>query len=327
VLFAEPLAVLGAVLVAVALDLRFGEPSWLWSRLPHPVVAIGGLIGWLECRLANPAAAAWAQRCAGVALWLGTVGVAVAVGWCLALLCAALPFGWVLEGCLMASLIAWRSLHDHVAAVATALARGVGPGRAAVAQIVGRDPDALDAEGVARAAIESLAENLSDGVVAPLLFALTLGLPGLLAYKAANTLDSMVGHRTERYRQLGWTSARIDDLLNLAPARLSALLIALSAGLRGRPAMAEAWRAMWGCAAQHRSPNAGWPEAAMAGALGLRLAGPRRYGGALVADAWMGYGSAAAGPADIRRALRVAGHAYGILVAALLGLGAALMLR
>jgi adenosylcobinamide-phosphate synthase len=197
-----------------------------------------------------------------------------------------------------------------VRAVAAGLDQGLAEGRRAVSRIVGRDPDRLDAPAVARAAIESLAENLSDGVVAPLFWAVLLGLPGIVAYKAINTLDSMVGHKSPRHLAFGWASARADDLVNLLPARLTGLLLALAAGR----AAARAWRAMRRDAGLHRSPNAGWPEAAMAGALGLRLAGPRVYGGNRVEDAWMGDGRAEATAADIRRGLGLAWRAWALLL-------------
>jgi adenosylcobinamide-phosphate synthase len=182
---------------------------------------------------------------------------------------------------------------------------GVDAGRIAVSQIVGRDPASLDGFGVARAGIESLAENFSDGVVAPVFFYALAGLPGILLYKTVNTLDSMIGHRSPRYAAFGWASARFDDLLNLIPARFSGLLICLAATFvsRGRPVVAL--KTMWRDAPKHRSPNAGWPEAAMAGALDLALAGPRRYGELVVDDPWLGDGRARATPADMRRALMV----------------------
>ncbi len=197
------------------------------------------------------------------------------------------------------TLLAQRSLWQHVAAVADGLDHGLAEGRQAVSHIVGRDPDSLDAAGVARAAIESLAENFADGVVAPALWCALLGLPGIALYKAINTADSMIGHRTPRHAAFGWAAARLDDLVNLPASRLAALLLAVAGGPRCRPAL----RAVWRDATRHRSPNAGWPEAAMAGALGLRLAGPRVYGTVRVADGWMGDGRPDAGTADIRRGL------------------------
>ncbi len=207
---------------------------------------------------------------------------------------------------LASTLLAQRSLHEHVAAVADGLEReGIAGGRRAVAMIVGRDPQSLDEAGVSRAAIESLAENFSDGVVAPALWLGLGGLPGAALYKAANTADSMIGHRTARHLAFGWAAARFDDLVNLPASRLAALLLIAAAALGGRGDAGAAWRALRRDAHRHRSPNAGWPEAAMAGALGLRLAGPRVYGAVRVEDGWMGDGRAQASAADIRRALRL----------------------
>jgi len=207
---------------------------------------------------------------------------------------------------LIGVLVAQRSLYEHVAAVAWALdSGGVAAGREAVRHIVGRDPASLDAPGIARAAIESLAENFSDGVVAPVFWYLLLGLPGLFAYKMANTLDSMIGHRDPRHRAFGWAAARFDDVLNLMPAPLSGLLLAAGAAFAQNCLPGQALRIMLRDGRKLRSPNAGWPESAMAGALGLALAGPRRYAGEIVADPWLGDGRARAASVDIARALRL----------------------
>jgi adenosylcobinamide-phosphate synthase len=217
---------------------------------------------------------------------------------------------------LASTLIAQRSLHEHVAGVADALEQaGAEGGRQAVAHIVGRDTEALDEAGIARAAIESLAENFSDGVVAPVLWMLIAGLPGAAVYKAINTADSMIGHRTSRYHAFGWAAARVDDLVNLPASRLSALLIIGAAAVTKEASASAAWRAVRRDARRHRSPNAGYPEAAMAGALGLALAGPRNYGGVPVDDAFMGNGRRAAAASDIRAALGLYRRADGILIA------------
>jgi len=314
--------VLAVLLGALVVDALLGEPAWLYRRVPHPVVLLGRLIAGLEERLLDARASDQGKRLRGALLVLLVVGGAVGVGGALRLALAPLPFGWLVEALLMATLLAQRSLALHVAAVADGLERGLAHGRAAVARIVGRDPERLDEAGTARAAIESLAENLSDGVVAPLFWAALAGLPGILAYKAVNTLDSMVGHRNERYRAFGWASARLDDLANLVPARLTGGLLCLVGALGGRGPLGTAVRAMLRDAPRHRSPNAGWPEAAMAAVLGLRLAGPRVYGGTTVADAWMGDGRAEATAQDIRRALALAWLVWwlmlGTLAAALL---------
>jgi adenosylcobinamide-phosphate synthase len=227
-----------------------------------------------------------------------------------------LPFGLIAVAVVASTLIAQRSLHRHVADVATALEQsGVIAGRTAVAKIVGRDTGALDAAGVARAAIESLAENFSDAVVAPVFWMAIAGLPGAALYKAINTADSMIGHRTPRHEAFGWAAARLDDLVNLPASRLSALLLIAAAALNKTASAAAAWRAVLRDASRHRSPNAGYPEAAMAGALGLSLAGPRVYGGVKVDDAAMGDGRRDATAADIRRALTLYRYADAILIA------------
>jgi adenosylcobinamide-phosphate synthase len=224
-------------------------------------------------------------------------------------------------------LIAQRSLHRHVADVAVTLGQGdITAARLAVSHIVGRDTAALDAAGISRAAIESLAENFSDGIVAPVLWLAIAGLPGAALYKAINTADSMIGHRTPRHAAFGWAAARLDDLVNLPASRLSALLLVVAAALHKEASAPAAWRAVWRDAARHRSPNAGYPEAAMAGALGLALAGPRVYGGVPVEDAVMGNGRRDAGAADIVRALALYRWADALLIALLAVLWAALLI-
>lgn len=245
------------------LDAVLGEPRWLWSRAPHPAVLMGRIIGWADARFN----AGTGRRAKGVAVMLALGGAALLAGSLLAAL------GPVAEVIVAAILIAQRSLVEHVLAVAHGLRAGLPEGRAAVAMIVSRDTAAMDQSAVARAAIESAAENMSDGVVAPLFWFAVAGLPGLLLYKITNTADSMIGYRTPRHEAFGWAAARFDDLLNLIPARATALLIAVTqGGLRD-------WRGIVADARLHRSPNAGWPEAAMARALGIALSGPRAYDG------------------------------------------------
>ena len=256
--------------LALFLDALIGEPRALWSRVSHPVVLAGRLIGWLDLRLNRRG-----ERRARGLLALAILLCAVLPP---AMLLAALPGGEVLEVAGAAILLAHRSLVDHVRAVADGLRAGLPAGRQAVAEIVGRDPEALDEAGVARAAIESAAENFSDGVVAPAFWFAIGGLPGIVLYKAVNTADSMIGHRTERHAEFGWAAARLDDALNLIPARLSALVM-LAAGGHLRD-----WRAVMSDAPNHRSPNAGWPEAATARCLGIALSGPRSYPGTPLRD-------------------------------------------
>jgi adenosylcobinamide-phosphate synthase len=304
-LLTDPRLLLQALLLALVLDALLGDPAWLYRRMPHPVVLIGRMVAWLERRWLDLDQPPSVLRRRGLLLTLAIVTASVLAGLGLQWLCVHAPLGWLLLGLLMSSLLAQRGLYEHVAAVAAGLEQSLPDGRAAVAHIVGRDPETLDAPAVARAAIESLAENFADGVVAPLFWGAVLGLPGMLAYKAINTLDSMIGHRTPRHADFGRFAARLDDVVNWLPARLAALLILVASGFLPGSTPAAGWRAMRRDAAEHRSVNAGWPEAATAGCLGLRLAGPRRYGGQTIEDAWMGDGTPLATASDIRRALKL----------------------
>lgn len=226
-----------------------------------------------------------------------------------------LPLGFFYAAFVGSTLFAQRSLHQYVGLVADGLDESLEAGRRAVSHIVGRDPEALDEAGVARAAIESLAENFSDGVVAPALWMAVGGLAGGAVYKAVNTADSMIGHRDARHGDFGWASARFDDLINLPASRLSGMLIVAGAFFVADASPLRAWAAMRRDAARHRSPNAGWPEAALAGALGIAIAGPRYYGGKLSVDGIMGEGGRRECTADdIRRALRLYRAADGVLV-------------
>jgi adenosylcobinamide-phosphate synthase len=275
------------ILLALALDAAFGEPAWLYARVPHPVVFFGRLVGLLDRTLNRESATRFARRLSGIAAVILLVTLTAGPAWLLSWGLSATPWGWVVEAILASTLIAQQSLYTHVAAVAAALeTEGLTGGRRAVSMIVGRNPESLDEHGVCRAAIESCAENFSDGVVAPVFWLALLGLPGLIAYKAINTADSMIGHLNPRYLSFGWAAARLDDLVNLIPARLSGLLVAAVASVAGGTT-ATALRVMWRDAAKHRSPNAGWPESATAGALGLALVGPRRYGERIVDDVYL----------------------------------------
>ena len=307
----------GGLLLALALDACFGDPRRLWDRVPHPVVLMGRAVARLEARWLDSASPDAVQASRGRTLSLLVIGASVLVAVAVQELCIRLPLGGLLLGLATSTLLAARGLHDHVAAVAAGLEQSLEEGRRAVAHIVGRDSTRLDAHAVARAAIESAAENFADGVVAPLFWGVLLGLPGMAAYKAVNTLDSMIGHRSPRYVHFGRFAARLDDVANWLPARLSALLILAAAAFLPGASPAAGWRALRRDASRHRSPNAGWPEAAIAGALGLSLAGPRRYGNELVDDAWMGDGRAAATVTDVRRTLRLLVSAW-IVAAALL---------
>ncbi|KGJ06061.1 cobalamin biosynthesis protein CobD [Paracoccus versutus] len=298
-------------LTALLVDALIGWPDALYRRISHPVVWIGRLISALDARW-NRGRHRIARGAVAVAVTLGAAVIpALLLTWAL----AGLPFGPVILGVLAWPLVATRSLHDHVAAVARPLAAGDVPAaRAAVAMIVGRDLDDRP-EPIARAALESLAENASDGVVAPLFWAAVAGLPGIAAYKAINTLDSMIGHMSPRHALFGRVAARLDDLVNLPASRLTGLLFVAAAGSR------RAWRVMRRDAHRHRSPNAGWPEGAMAGALDVRLSGPRRYHGVESLEPWLNAGARDPGAADLLRGLALYRRAM-----ALLGLGLALAL-
>ena len=297
---------LRVLVLALVLDAAVGDPDWLWRRMPHPVVVFGWAIDQLDHALNNKSWSEARRRAAGVfAISLLVVGSA-ALGWLVARVLLAVPFGWILEAVVASVLIAQRSLYEHVARVRAAFAGGgLDEARRAVSVIVGRDPKALDEAGVCRAAIETTAENLSDGVLAPAFWFALLGLPGLVAYKAINTADSMIGHLTERHGAFGWATARLDDLVNLMPARLSALLLAVVAPLTGGSVVA-AVRVALRDAQKHQSPNAGWPESTMAAALGVALAGPRIYPGRVVDDPFVNAsGRQDATPNDIGRALKL----------------------
>jgi len=299
----DPLLIL---LLALVIDLAFGDMPLVFRYLPHPVALVGQAISVLDRRLNRATRSDAARRVRGVFVALVLIAAAAALGWVVTKYVAVVRFGWALEAVIVAVLLAQRSLFEHVAAVAKGLqAGGLVAGREAVAKIVGRDPESLDEHGVARAAIESLFENFSDGVVAPAFWYVLLGLPGIFAYKTANTLDSMIGHRSPKYLHFGWAAARFDDALNWIPARLTGLLVALAALALHDTKAGAALRIMFRDARKHRSPNAGWPEAAAAGALGLALGGPRRYSGAVRDEPWLGDGRARATVADLGAALQL----------------------
>ena len=307
------------VLAALLIDLAAGDPPRFYQRVPHPVVVIGKLAEHAERILYAPSPR-WLCMLGGAVTVMVVVGVCVAAAWLLDhFLVGRWAHGWVLEAAVASTLLAFRGLHDHANAVAGGLEQSLAAGRDAVSRMVGRDTASLDESGVVRGAVESVAENFSDAVVAPLFWYVVAGLPGLFAYKAVNTLDSMIGHRTERYRYFGTAAARLDDLVNLLPARLAGLYFVAAAWLLPGTNGGRAWRVMIRDARKHRSPNAGWQEAAVAGALDIAIAGPRRYPHETVDDAWMGDGRARLGAGDIRSCL----HLYiaaGALVALTLAL-------
>jgi adenosylcobinamide-phosphate synthase len=307
-------------LIAVATEAIIGYPDAVYRLVGHPVTWIGRLIAWCDEAWNSPTLPFETRRLRGIFTLLLLLAVAILSGLVITSVLAFLfpdIVSLLLCGVLASSLLAQRSLDAHVADVATVLEQhGIEAGRQAVSQIVGRETSNLDEPAVCRAAIESLAENFSDGVVAPLFWMVLAGLPGALAYKAINTADSMIGHKSPRHLAFGWAAARCDDLVNLPASRLSALWLVLAAvllGLSPGAALATVRRD----AGYHRSPNAGWPEAAMAGALGIRLSGPRVYDGVAVEERWVGEGNSELGARDIRLALKLYRTACGLQIAVL----------
>jgi adenosylcobinamide-phosphate synthase len=285
----DPLILL---VVALFLDAYLGDTRMIFRFIKHPVEVIGAMVGFLDRRLNRERRGEMDRAVRGALSVVAVVIVVLFAGIAVAWLSLNHEWGWIIELFLVTTLLAGRSLFDHVKAVARGLSDSLEQGREAVSHIVGRDPSRLDEHGVARAAIESAAENLCDGVVAPVFWYILFGFPGLIIYKAVNTMDSMIGHKTAKYRAFGMTAARLDDVLNIIPARLTGLFFVMGALFVPKTRPLAALKVMLRDSGKHRSMNAGWPEAAVAGALGIALAGPRRYSGRVVDDAWMGDGTA-----------------------------------
>jgi adenosylcobinamide-phosphate synthase len=301
-------------LLALLVEATLGYPDRVLRAVGHPVMWLGRMIDWFDVTLNRDTSSGGRRKAAGFAAAFLIVVIPAAAAYVIESSLLLLPYGFVIVAILATSLIAQRSLYEHVERVATALERdGLD------------DPDVLDEAGVARAAIESLAENFSDGVVAPVFWLAVGGLTGGAAYKAINTADSMIGHRTPRHSDFGFAAAKLDDVVNLPASRLCALLIVLAASVTKNASASNAWRSVWRDARHHRSPNAGWPEAAMAGALGLALAGARVYGGIMVDDATMGDGRRDANAEDIRAALKLYRCADAILIALVAALALAVI--
>ena len=314
------MAFTGAMVVAMSVDALLGWPDPLFARIGHPVTWLARLIDFLDKNCNRSSASPGVRRAAGAAAALIVIALAVAAASAIQSLLISEWSRIFGAGILAWPLVALRSLYDHVAAVALALqSSNIETARLAVARIVGRDPSSLDEAGIARAAIESLAENASDGVVAPVFWGALFGLPGIVGYKAINTLDSMIGHRTIRHKAFGWAAARIDDLANFVPARLTGFLFAVVA-----QSPSTAWSCMARDARRHRSMNAGWPEAAMAGALGVRLSGPRVYQGSVAEEPWLNEGARDPRAEDILAGLKLYRRAMILLAGALIILGLAL---
>lgn len=302
--------------LSLLIERLVGYPDWLFRRIGHPVTWIGSLIALLDRKWNREQGSFSNREAKGVLALVVFLGVTVSIALALQNVLLVLPLGLLLVAVVGASLPAQKSLEQHVEAVAIALeSEGLEGGRRAVSMIVGRDPDQLDEAAVCRAAIESLAENFSDGIVAPSFWLGLLGLPGGAGYKAINTADSMIGHRTPRHEAFGWASARVDDLVNLPASRLTACLFIVAAVFVKGASPQGALRAVTRDAKHHRSPNAGWPESALAGALGFALAGPRSYGGQMIQARFMGEGGRRnLTAADIRQALKLARVADALLI-------------
>jgi adenosylcobinamide-phosphate synthase len=293
------------VTLAVLIERVTGYPDTLYKVVGHPVQWIGAVINWLEEKLNTSPRESIAGKLRGTFCIVAIILITALPAWVLSDFLARLTWGWIIEAIVATAFIAQKSLRDHVRDVAIALSSSLAQGRASVAKIVGRDTTSLDESGVAKAALESLAENTSDGIVAPVFWYAVLGLPGLVAYKAINTADSMIGHKSDRHLHFGFAAARLDDLVNFPASRLNACLFAAAAALTSVDDAKRAWAAALRDAGKHRSPNAGWPEAAMAGALGLRFGGPRNYEGEHVDLPYMGDGRDVLQRADINRGLQL----------------------
>ncbi|MEM6909023.1 MAG: adenosylcobinamide-phosphate synthase CbiB [Pseudomonadota bacterium] len=307
------------MLAALAIEAAMGWPDWLDRRIGHPVRWFGWLVTKLE-RASNRASLSRLLRIGlGGVVTVCLVALSAALAWAIAEIVPEGPLGFAINAVIASTLIASRSLHDHVAAVKHAFsADNLAPARETLSRIVGRKTADLEEAAISRAAIESLAENTSDGVTAPVFWGVIFGLPGLFAYKAINTLDSMIGHRSERYEAFGKVAARLDDAANLVPARLTGLLFGLCAW------SFQSIRVMLRDAKFHRSPNAGWPEGAMAGALAIRLSGPRSYGANTSEEPWLNAEASDPTMANLGRALSLYRLSMVCLAILLAGIGWAL---
>ncbi|MEP1143244.1 MAG: adenosylcobinamide-phosphate synthase CbiB [Henriciella sp.] len=303
------------ILLAWCIEVLLGWPDGLFKRIRHPVVWIGVLIANLDRILNRPEWSHQMRYVSGICASIFSIGLVTSVAFAVAVFLPNRWWGVAIEAVIASSLLASRSLYAHVAAISTPLSVGdLQAARQAVSMIVSRDPNKLAEAGIGRAGLESLAENASDGVIAPLFWGALLGLPGLAAYKTINTLDSMIGYRNNQYQAFGGFAARLDDLVNLVPARLTGLLITMGS------LKSAALRTMLRDASKHRSPNAGWPEAAMAGGLGVRLSGPRSYDDRVREEPWLNTGAPDPTPEDMvlglalyRRALVLAGVALAVI--------------
>lgn len=303
-------------LMALVLDYLIGDPDWLWRKIPHPVAVFGAAIKFFDRQFNRQSICQPYRKIYGCLAILALLSLAFIVAFYVHILFLKLNFfGIVLEAFVASIFIAQKSLVDHVHNVAKAFQlHSLQQARKAVSMIVGRETENLDEGAVSRAAIESLAENSSDGVVAPVLWYLVLGLPGLVCYKMLNTADSMIGYKNARFKDFGWASARLDDIANFIPARLTALIIIIALYVfSGKSSAKEAFKVVARDARCHHSPNAGFPECAFAGGLGIRLLGPRIYDGTLVEEPFQNSDGKAALPADIDRAIKLFNQSMTVL--------------
>jgi len=300
-----PFPAFGATVLALIVERFAGYPKPVFDMIGHPVQWFGRIITELDTRLNTPGLPPSEGRMRGALALAALLVLAFIPSWLVASALSNWWGGWIVEALIATAFIAQKSMREHVIAVRKGLADSLGEGRSAVSRIVGRDPAALDESGITRAALESLAENTSDGIVAPALWYAALGLPGIVLYKAINTADSMIGHKSEKHLHFGWATAKLDDLVNLPASRLSGLLFCAAAGWWDAQKAKTAFAVMRRHAPRHVSPNAGWPEAALAAGLGIRLGGPRSYGGRLVELPWMGEGREQLTREDIRAGLKL----------------------
>lgn len=307
-------------LIAFCLDYAFGYPAPISRRIGYPVQWMGKLIAWLDKRYNRTDISRIGRKLFGLWALCILLLVTLVISLVISLILRALPFGWVLEAIVAVPFLAGRELRQMVARVGEALEISLVDGRQAVGHIVGRDTAELEESGVAGAALESLAENASDGLFAPLFWLCVFGLPGVALYKAINTADSMIGHMNAKYADFGWASAKLDDWANWIPARLSAFIIALASLLTPDANASQSLSAAFRDAKNHKSPNAGWPEAALAGGLGLAFGGPRAYEGKIRDLPFMGNGRRDLTRQDIANGIELYDQSRLITFLVLLGL-------
>lgn len=310
--------------LAAVIERFIGYPASVQTAIRHPVQWIGAVITHADTKLNTVPENALLSKLMGAASLIAIIALFAIPAWIIQSITSHLPFPVIWQALIATPFIAQKSMREHVQAVDRGLSSSLADGRKAVSMIVGRDTRNLDESDITRAALESLAENTADGIVAPLFWFALLGLPGIIAYKVINTADSMIGHRSTQHRHFGFFAAKLDDVVNLPASRLTGLFFVAAAFFKSNSAAQEALNSMWQDAGKHRSPNAGWPEAAMAGALGLKFGGPRAYEGEWLDLAWMGDGREELKRTDIASGLKLYATALWIMTALLALLGLAL---